>query len=344
MTLNWSPAGIPNWDTSGSVSTTPVSKCPMNGSNREPNTPCNAYPTAAPCWHIATWASTGGQVWGSPSCSPWAGTRSTLLSSSTAGGRRPISATPKTPWTGGYAKTRPTGPNVTGASSRERNGAAKTSPISPKWPAPCAERTAGRRSHGSFSTMVWVPTIESRMKPLVQLPRSIAVAIATAMVFVLASCGGNDDAGGKTSPTPSESSETQPSQTPEGDDELPSWANEVTKPGDKLTSLKLKDLTVDIYQVGVAEANTVGNVMNPETGKPIIDKGDDIVYVNYVITNTGPPVDLGSVLVKFEPRYKNWKFQKAMDTVTDRDQAKKMNINTSGLEAGKNTDPAIYTL
>lgn len=191
--------------------------------------------------------------------------------------------------------------------------------------------------------MVWVPTIESRMKPLVQLPRSIAVVIAAAMVFVIAGCGGDDDAGNKTSPTPSETSETQPSQTPE-DDELPSWANEVTKPGDKLTSLKLKDLTIDIYQVGVAEANTVGNVMNPETGKPIIDKGDDIVYVNYVITNTGPPVDLGSVLVKIEPRYKNWKFKKAMDTVTDRDQAEKMNINTSGLEAGKNTDPAIYTL
>lgn len=182
------------------------------------------------------------------------------------------------------------------------------------------------------------------MKPLAHLPRPIAVVIAAAMVIVLASCGGNDDTGEKTSPTPSETSETQPSQPPEGDDELPSWANEVTKPGDKLTSLKLKNLTVDIYQVGVTEAKTTGNVTNPESGKPIIDKGDDIVYVNYVITNTGPPVDLGSVLVKIEPRYKNWKFKKAMDTVTDRDQAKKMNINTSGLEASKNTDPPIYTL
>src|SRR5699024_420638 len=192
--------------------------------------------------------------------------------------------------------------------------------------------------------MVGFPRIESRMKPIGHLPRYIAVVIATAMLFVFAGCGGDDGAGDKTSPTPSESTEVRPSETPNGNDDLPSWANEVTKPGDKLTTLKLKNLTVDIYQVGVAKAGTTGNVMNPETGKPIIDEGDDIVYVNYVITNTGPPVDLGSVLVKIEPRYKNWKFKKAMDTVTDRDQAKKMNINTSGLEASKNTDPAIYTL
>lgn len=174
--------------------------------------------------------------------------------------------------------------------------------------------------------------------------RAIAIGISAAVLFGLAACGSDNDepTGDKTTTSASPSEDPDDPESAE-DEGKPEWAAEATTPGDKLTTIKAGDVTVDVYQVDVTEATEAGNFQDPDSDKPIIDEGDDIVYVNYVITNTGDPIDLGSSLVEVEPRYKNWKFVQGMDTIADSELDDEMDVNTSALEPSKNTDPPIYT-
>ncbi|MDR3069047.1 MAG: hypothetical protein LBU50_06050, partial [Cellulomonas sp.] len=60
------------------------------------------------------------------------------------------------------------------------------------------------------------------------------------------------------------------------------WATALTVKGDKLTTIEVGDLIVDVYQVGTAKSDT----------------GDELVVVNYVVTNvSSTPVPLDDFLV-----------------------------------------------
>ncbi|AXT84642.1 hypothetical protein C6I20_05160 [Aeromicrobium sp. A1-2] len=174
--------------------------------------------------------------------------------------------------------------------------------------------------------------------------RAAVALVASLALFGLAACGGgSDDA--KTektaSATPAPAETTADSAAASGD--LPDWAKPATQVGDKIATVKAGDITVDVYQVGVTQATKTGQFVDPETNKPIIDEGDDIVFVNYVITNTGAPIDLGASLVDVQARYKDWKFMQGMDSIVDSALFEQENVNTEGFAPGKFKEPAIFT-
>ncbi|QIX28022.1 hypothetical protein ncot_16565 [Nocardioides sp. JQ2195] len=124
----------------------------------------------------------------------------------------------------------------------------------------------------------------------------------------------------------------------------PEWALPVTTPGKLLTTAEAGDISVEIYQVGTAKATDDGMFVDPDTNKPILKKGDELVIVNYVITNTGAPIDLGSSLVSISPRYDDWKWMQGMDGDTDDSLFEPQGVNPDELAPGGYNEAGVYTL
>jgi hypothetical protein len=174
--------------------------------------------------------------------------------------------------------------------------------------------------------------------------RATIALVATFTLFGLAACGGSDEpAAEKKSATTAAPTEAT-TDAPEASGNKPAWANPATEGGEKISTIKAGDITVDVYQVGTAKATKTGQFVDPDTNKPIIAEGDDIVFVNYVITNTGAPIDLGSSLVDVTARYDDWEFVQGMDSIVDSALFEQQKVNTDALAPGAFKDPSIYTL
>jgi len=132
---------------------------------------------------------------------------------------------------------------------------------------------------------------------------------------------------------------TEAAAAPSGDYVTPAWALPTTSPGELLTSVDGPNFTVDIYQAGTAPATSTGSFVDPETNTPLIEVGDEVVYVNYVVTNSSTePIQLTALLVDVTPTYADWPYMQGMDAIVDRAlneqfQVNSMAIGTTGAEA-----------
>ena len=208
-----------------------------------------------------------------------------------------------------------------------------------------------------------------KSKEPMRLPlRSIAVTATASFALLGLSACGSDEADStptetvttvEATPTPEETEdlaeETVSAEETEASDDVdadaspassdqPEWANPVTTPGEKISSFTVGDLNVDVYQVGVEKAPKDGMFVNPKNNKPIIAEGDEIVFVNYVVTNTGAPIDLGASFVTVDARYDSWPYLGAMVGITDESMYEKQGINSEVLKAGALKAPYVYTL
>ncbi|GII99966.1 hypothetical protein CLV28_3042 [Sediminihabitans luteus] len=197
-----------------------------------------------------------------------------------------------------------------------------------------------------------------------RITRTGAAALVLASILGLAACSSDDDASADASTstaaaaedetaTPSDEAteepsdeatdDAEPADAGSGDYTTAAWAYPVTNPGTLLTTLKSDRFSVDVYQVGVEKASKTGNFVDPETNKPIIDVGDDIVVVNYVVTNTSDEtLTIGASLVSVDGRYADWPYLQGMDSVTDFDMNEKLGINQTAAQPGTG-DEETYT-
>jgi hypothetical protein len=150
-------------------------------------------------------------------------------------------------------------------------------------------------------------------------------------------------AASSTPSTPTTAAADKPATSSGGSGKTASFAQPVTKPGTKLTTIKAKDFSVDVYEVGTTKATTHGQFADPDTNKPIIAKGDKIVFVNYVVTNTSStPIRLGDSLVELQAKYADWKYLDGMDSVVDDDLFAKEKVDTDELKPGAFNDKGVY--
>jgi hypothetical protein len=184
-----------------------------------------------------------------------------------------------------------------------------------------------------------------------RISRSIApLFFAAVLTAGLVSCSADADEP-KASSTPKASASAEPSSTPEpeeteaaaapaGDGTAASWAAPVTTAGELIGSVDGPNFKVDMYQVGTAAATKTGNFVNPDTNLPIIAVGDEVVFVNYVVTNTSSEtIPLSSLLVDVSTRYDDWPYMQGMDAVTDSALYESMGVNSNALAK---FDPAPY--
>jgi len=130
---------------------------------------------------------------------------------------------------------------------------------------------------------------------------------------------------------------------PSGDGDAASFAKPVTTPGELLSSATGDGFQVDIYQVGTAAASKTGQFANPDTNTAIIEVGAELVYVNYVVTNTGTEdIPLSYSLVTVSPRYDDWPYMQGMDSVVDSAQYESMQVNSTAMATGVGDAPFIW--
>lgn len=185
-----------------------------------------------------------------------------------------------------------------------------------------------------------------------RMSRGIAtLSVAALTVAGLAACSSDDDTPKKSTITSTESpaptkeateeateeatpTEEATEEAPQasGDGASPAWAVPTTTQGTLLTSLAGSNFTVDVYQVGTAAASKTGQWVDPETNTPLIAVGDQIVYVNYVFTNTSAEViPLSHSLVSMSARYADWPYMQGMDSIVDSAQFEEMGVTTSSI-------------
>lgn len=171
------------------------------------------------------------------------------------------------------------------------------------------------------------------------------IAVTSISLMGLAACGSDDEAT-ETETTQSSQEPTTPesSETAAAAEGQPEWAAPVTSGGDLISTIEAGDVTVEVYQIGVTQATKTGQFVDPEKNEPIIDEGDDIVFVNYVISNAGDPIDLGSSLVSIEARYDDWPYMQGMDSIVDSALFEEQGVNDDGFAEGSYVDPSVYTL
>lgn len=120
-----------------------------------------------------------------------------------------------------------------------------------------------------------------------------------------------------------------------GDGSSPDWAAAVNTDGELLTTAEVGDLEVEIYQVDVVQSADDSITVDADTEEPLIAAGDDIVYINFVVTNTSDaPVDLGLGLVSTSAKYDDWAYLGGMPSVTDREQIEGLGLTNDGFAEG----------
>lgn len=183
-----------------------------------------------------------------------------------------------------------------------------------------------------------------------RLTRGVA-ALSVASFLLLGACssGGSDDdasstttadetttteASDETTTTEAEDDETTTTEAEDDGEggeaaagEKAAWAVDYETPGELLTTIEGENFTVDVYQVDVTDSPKDGNFVDPDTNEPILAEGDEIVFVNYVFTNTSDEtIPLSFSLVDVTARYADWPWAQGMDTITDRDLWEEMGV------------------
>lgn len=174
--------------------------------------------------------------------------------------------------------------------------------------------------------------------------------VAAAGLLALTACGGattSSTAGGSepssssasaspsSSPSPSASSlattSSEGAGTSSGSRKLAAWARPISEAGDKLGTLKGASFSVDVYQTATDVSSKDSMSVDKETKENLLKKGDPIVYLNYVVTNTSSAdIPLSHSLVTPKAKYPDWKYLGGMPSDPSSDGYEKHGLSSSG--------------
>lgn len=169
----------------------------------------------------------------------------------------------------------------------------------------------------------------------------VPIAVTSVALFGVAACGSDDDSSSEettSAETTTEAPEEIETEEPEGGDAASGpgsaapWATPVTSEGDLIDTIELGDLTVEVYQVAVDQATRSSIWADPETDEPLVAEGDDIVVLNYVVTNNGDPVNLSYGLVDVGLRYDDWPYLQ-QPSVSDSTVLENNGVNDNGVNS-----------
>ena len=178
--------------------------------------------------------------------------------------------------------------------------------------------------------------------------------LAVAGLLALTACGGAT-AGSTTGGSESSSSSSAPAAsasplattssegagTSSGSYKVAAWALPISDAGDKLGTIKGDSFSVDIYQVATDVASKDSMFVDKETKENLLKKGDPVVYLNYVVTNTSSAeIPLSHSLITPNAKYTDWKYLGGMPSDSSSEGFKKHGLSSSGVKL-KEKDPFV---
>ena len=166
-------------------------------------------------------------------------------------------------------------------------------------------------------------------------------SLAALGLLALTACSG--PSAGTSEPSSSPSSSSSSSASPSGvSTEAASssgayttaaWALPISEAGDKLGTIKGDSFSVDIYQVATDVASKDSMFVDKETKENLLKKGDPVVYLNYVVTNTSTAeIPLSHSLVNTSAKYTDWKYLGGMPSDSSSEGFKKHGLSDSGIK------------
>ncbi|WP_122817133.1 hypothetical protein [Nocardioides pantholopis] len=182
------------------------------------------------------------------------------------------------------------------------------------------------------------------------LARSVRLsvaALACAGLLSLTACSEDEEPkSATTSETESEVPAAEPSEEESESAPVegqPEWALPAKTDGDLISTFTVGDVTIEAYQVGTSIATDDGTFVDSETKEPLLAKGDELVFVNYVVTNNGAPVDLGPNLVKITERYDDWEQLIGMEGSFDTALYEEHGLTVEAIDYTKFSEPPVFT-
>ena len=174
-------------------------------------------------------------------------------------------------------------------------------------------------------------------------------SIAAAGLLALSACGtttagsttggsGSSSSPSSSASAPSSSSSASPSGassegagTSSGAYTAAAWALPISDAGEKLGNFKGESFSVDVYQVATDVASKDSMFVDKETKENLLKKGDPVVYLNYVVTNTSSAdIPLSHSLITPSAKYTDWKYLGGMPSDSSSDGFKKHGLSSSG--------------
>ncbi|MCD4850512.1 hypothetical protein LN996_06785 [Arthrobacter sp. AK01] len=180
--------------------------------------------------------------------------------------------------------------------------------------------------------------------------------LAAAGLLALTACGpitagpttgGSESSSSSSSSSASSSAASASASSSEGADsssgdyKLAAWALPISDAGEKLGNLKGDSFSVDIYQVATDVASKDSMFVDKDTKENLLKKGDPVVYLNYVVTNTSSAeIPLSHSLITPKAKYTDWKYMGGMPSDSSSDGYKKHGLSSSGVKL-KEKDPFV---
>ncbi|PRB38729.1 hypothetical protein CQ020_20380 [Arthrobacter sp. MYb23] len=133
------------------------------------------------------------------------------------------------------------------------------------------------------------------------------------------------------SASPLASTSSEGAGTSSGSYKVAAWALPISEAGDKLGTIKGDSFSVDVYQVATDVASKDSMFVDKETKENLLKKGDPVVYLNYVVTNTSSAdIPLSHSLITPSAKYTDWKYMGGMPSDSSSDGYKKHGLSSSG--------------
>lgn len=165
----------------------------------------------------------------------------------------------------------------------------------------------------------------------------MAFAAAAVLALGLTGCSAAAEPDEKEAPIASEESAAPEEETaesaPTGDS--PEWAAGSLDAGEKIGEITTDSWQVELYQVGTATTDKDSMFVDPDTNDNLLPSGSEVVYVNFVFTNTSDAdiplsISLGSPGIAST----SWQFMGGQPSFSSSDAYETLDLSDTGRQVG----------
>lgn len=105
--------------------------------------------------------------------------------------------------------------------------------------------------------------------------------------------------------------------------------------GEKLGGFTTDSWAVEVFQVGTAETTKDSMFVDKETGDNLLPAGAEVVYVNFVITNTSDAdIQLGHSIASPELKSSTWKYMGGQPSFSDTAAYENLQLSSDAKQTG----------